>query len=48
MVDTAGRAFLPMLLRLIFPVDVASSVGPTIAAMSIYLLMAVVLVVKPA
>lgn len=48
MVDTAGRAFLPMLLRLVFPVDVASSVGPTIAAMSIYLLMAVVLVVKPA
>lgn len=48
MVDTAGRAFLPMLLRLVFPVDVASSVGPTIAAMSIYLLMAVVLVLKPA
>jgi len=48
MVDTAGRAFLPMLLRLVFPADVASSVGPTLAAMSIYLLMAVVLVVKPA
>lgn len=48
MVDTAGRAFLPMLLRLVFPIDVASSVGPTLAAMSIYLLMAVVLVVKPA
>lgn len=48
MVDTAGRAFLPMLLRTVFPADVASSVGPTMAAMSIYLLMAVVLVVKPA
>lgn len=48
MVDTAGRAFLPTLLRAVFPVDVASSVGPTIAAMSIYLLMAVILVVKPA
>ncbi len=48
MVDTAGRAFLPMLLRTVFPADVASSVGPTLAAMSIYLLMAVVLVVKPA
>lgn len=48
MVDTAGRAFLPTLLRAVFPIDVASSVGPTIAAMSIYLLMAVILVVKPA
>lgn len=48
MVDTAGRAFLPTLLRTVFPADVASSVGPTIAAMSIYLLMAVILVVKPA
>ncbi len=48
MVDTAGRAFLPMMLRTVFPADVASSVGPTLAAMSIYLLMAVVLVVKPA
>src|SRR5690606_11850473 len=35
MVDTAGRAFLPMLLRNVFPADVASSVGPTIAAISI-------------
>lgn len=48
MVDTAGRAFLPTLLRTVFPTDIASSVGPTIAAMSIYLLMAVILVVKPA
>ena len=48
MVDTAGRAFLPQLLRIVFPADVASSVGPTLAAMSIYFLMAVVLVVKPA
>ncbi|EJC61807.1 branched-chain amino acid ABC transporter permease [Alcaligenes ammonioxydans] len=47
MVDTAGRAFLPMLLRNIFPADVASSVGPTIAAISIYVLMAVVLVFRP-
>ena len=48
MVDTAGRAFLPMLLRTVFPADVASRVGPTLAAMSICLLMAVALVVKPA
>lgn len=47
MVDTAGRAFLPMLLRNVFPADVASSVGPTIAAILIYVLMAVVLVFRP-
>ncbi len=47
MVDTAGRAFLPMLLRNVFPADVAASVGPTIAAISIYVLMAVVLVFRP-
>lgn len=47
MVDTAGRAFLPMLLREVFSPAVASSVGPTLAAISIYVLMAVVLVFKP-
>jgi branched-chain amino acid transport system permease protein len=48
MVDTAGRAFLPALLRLVFSPAVASSVGPTLAALSIYLLMAAVLVFRPA
>lgn len=47
MVDTAGRAFLPMLLREVFSPAVASSVGPTLAAIAIYVLMAVVLVFKP-
>ena len=47
MVDTAGRAFLPMALREIFSPAVASSVGPTLAAMSIYILMAVVLAFRP-
>lgn len=47
MVDTAGRAFLPMLLRQFFSPAVASSVGPTLAAISIYVLMAVVLVYRP-
>ncbi|ATH16129.1 branched-chain amino acid ABC transporter permease [Delftia acidovorans] len=47
MVDTAGRAFLPMLLRQVFSPAVASSVGPTLAAISIYVLMAVVLVYRP-
>lgn len=47
MVDTAGRAFLPLLLRQIFPPAVASSTGPTLAAIAIYVLMAVVLVFRP-
>lgn len=47
-VDTAGRAFLPAVLKLFFSPSVASSVGPTLAALSIYILMAVVLVFRPA
>ncbi len=47
-VDTAGRAFLPTLLKTFLSPAVASSVGPTLAAISIYLLMAVVLVFRPA
>ena len=47
-VDTAGRAFLPTLLKSFFSPAVASSVGPTLAAISIYILMAVVLVFRPA
>ncbi len=47
-VDTAGRAFLPTLLKMFFSPAVASSVGPTLAAISIYILMAVVLVFRPA
>ncbi|HBI83384.1 branched-chain amino acid ABC transporter permease [Orrella sp. NBD-18] len=46
-VDTAGRAFLPMLLKIFFSPAVASSVGPTLAAISIYVLMAIVLVFRP-
>jgi branched-chain amino acid transport system permease protein len=48
MVDTAGRAFLPSLLRQVFSPAVAGSVGPTLAAISIYVLMAAVLIFRPA
>jgi len=48
MVDTAGRAFLPMLLREVLPPAMASGLAATFAAISIYLLMAVVLVFRPA
>ncbi|HET7197494.1 MAG TPA: branched-chain amino acid ABC transporter permease [Burkholderiales bacterium] len=47
-VDTLGRAFLkPMLASLISP-TAAEAAGPALASMLIYLLMAVVLAVKPA
>jgi len=47
MVDTIGRAFLPLLFGLVFQPRVASAAGPAIASVSIYLLMAVILYFKP-
>jgi branched-chain amino acid transport system permease protein len=48
LVDTMGRAFLkPMLATLISP-NAAEAAGPALASMLIYLLMAVVLALKPA
>jgi branched-chain amino acid transport system permease protein len=47
MVDTLGRAFLrPMLATVVSPV-VADTAGPALASMLIYLLMAVVLALRP-
>jgi branched-chain amino acid transport system permease protein len=46
-VDTIGRAFLPTILRQFFEPSVAQAAGPAIASMLIYLLMAVVLAVRP-
>jgi branched-chain amino acid transport system permease protein len=46
-VDTVGRAFLPGLLREFLDRSVAQAVGPAIASMLIYLLMATVLALKP-
>jgi len=48
LVDTVGRAFLPDLLRLVLSPTAASTAGPALSSMLIYLLMAVVLVVRPA
>jgi branched-chain amino acid transport system permease protein len=48
LVDTIGRAFLPDLLRLFMATNTASTVGPAISSLLIYLLMAIVLVVRPA
>ena len=46
-VDTMGRALLPLILREIFERTVAQAAGPAIASIMIYLLMAVVLAFKP-
>ncbi len=47
LIDTVGRAFLPDLLREFLSYSAASSLGPALSSMLIYLLMAVVLVVRP-
>ncbi len=46
-VDTLGRALLPALLRAIAPPDLAAHLGPALASVAIYLLMAVVLLWRP-
>jgi branched-chain amino acid transport system permease protein len=46
-VDTIGRAFLPILFGMFFQPRVASAAGPAIASVTIYLLMAVVLYFRP-
>jgi branched-chain amino acid transport system permease protein len=46
-VDTMGRALLPMLLREFLDRQVANAAGPALASMSIYVLMAVVLAFRP-
>jgi branched-chain amino acid transport system permease protein len=47
LVDTLGRAFLPTLLRLFLSPAAADGVGAPLASMSIYILMAAVLVWRP-
>lgn len=47
LVDTLGRVMLPLLLRQFLERSVADAAGPALASMSIYLLMAAVLAIKP-
>jgi branched-chain amino acid transport system permease protein len=47
LIDTIGRAFLPDLLRLVLSSRGASTVAPAMSSMMIYLLMAIVLVLRP-
>jgi len=46
-VDTAGRAFLPPLFRILFPPAIASEAGPALASILIYVLMVAVLFYRP-
>ncbi len=47
LIDTLGRAFLPDLLRHVLSSAAASTAAPALSSMLIYLLMAIVLVVRP-
>ena len=47
LVDTIGRAFLPDLLRLFLSTNAASTLGPSLSSMMIYMLMAAILVFRP-
>jgi branched-chain amino acid transport system permease protein len=47
MADTLGRALLPTLLREAFPLEIAASLGPALASILIYLLMAAILFWRP-
>ena len=46
-VDTLGRVLLPLLLRQVAERSIADAAGPALASMSIYLLMAGVLALRP-
>jgi len=48
LVDTLGRSFLVDILRLVMAPSPARTVGPAVASMLIYLLMALVLYLRPA
>ena len=47
MVDTLGRAFLPDLFRVFLPTAHADGVAASVASMSIYILMALILICRP-
>ena len=47
LVDTLGRAYIPVLLRAVTTPDLADTLGGGLSAIAIYVLMAVVLIWKP-
>ncbi|HSV82536.1 MAG TPA: branched-chain amino acid ABC transporter permease [Ramlibacter sp.] len=46
-VDTLGRAFLPMVLREMMSRDIATAAGPALASILVYVLMALILAFRP-
>ena len=46
-VDTLSRTLLPLALKAVLPADIAADLGPAVAAMLTYVLMAAVLYYKP-
>jgi len=48
MIDTFGRAFLDQLFLVVMPAETAETAAPAVSAMLIYLLMAIILAVRPA
>jgi branched-chain amino acid transport system permease protein len=47
LIDTLGRAFLPDILRAVLSTNAALTLAPALSSMSIYMLMAAVLVIRP-
>ena len=47
LIDTIGRAFIPDIMRLFLSTNAASSLGPSLSSMMIYMLMAGILVFRP-
>ena len=47
LIDTLGRAFLPDMLRLMLSTNAAQTLVPALSSMSIYVLMAAILVFRP-
>jgi len=47
LIDTLGRAFLPDMLRAVLSTNAALTLAPALSSMSIYMLMAAVLVIRP-
>jgi branched-chain amino acid transport system permease protein len=47
LIDTVGRAFLPDLLHAVLSTNAAQTLGPALSSMSIYMLMAAILVFRP-
>jgi branched-chain amino acid transport system permease protein len=47
LIDTLGRAFLPALLHAVLSTTAALTLAPALSSMSIYMLMAAILVVRP-